>query len=337
MSDRNSLLSSIALSVTDYRAGEIAAPTPQHVDRWVKQFDAEVQVPILHELDHTFKNSYLTKKEAAEFLSNLVTNEKLAGHEPCTFWRNANFLKIQQHGESQKAFLQIFGECLMKQCSLDINKCGNPAGPYIYLDDIVFSGNRIKNDLTGWIAKNAPTNATVHIIVVAVHTGGEYYVRTSLEKVSSEAKKNISLKIWKAAEFENRKSEKDNSEVLWPSVLPADALLAAYLAEPTRFPFQTRRPGGKLGPFSSESGRQLLESELLLAGVQIRAACKNPKAIVRPLGFSPFGLGFGSMFITFRNCPNNCPLAIWWGDPTAPSSSPLSKWYPLLPRKTYDL
>jgi hypothetical protein len=34
-------------------------------------------------------------------------------------------------------------------------------------------------------------------------------------------------------------------------------------------------------------------------------------------------LGFGSTIVTFRNCPNNAPLAFWAGDP----------WYPLFPRK----
>ena len=35
-------------------------------------------------------------------------------------------------------------------------------------------------------------------------------------------------------------------------------------------------------------------------------------------------LGFGSLVVTFRNCPNNAPLALWAGDP----------WYPLFPRRT---
>jgi hypothetical protein len=35
-------------------------------------------------------------------------------------------------------------------------------------------------------------------------------------------------------------------------------------------------------------------------------------------------LGFGSLIVTFRNCPNNTPLALWAGDP----------WYPLFPRIT---
>ncbi len=118
-------------------------------------------------------------------------------------------------------------------------------------------------------------------------------------------------------------------------MIPEDEQVQAYVSQPHKFPFEAREPGRALGDFSSEEGRQLLERELLIAGVRIRGFCKNPKDIVRPLGFSPFGVGFGSMIVTFRNCPNNCPLALWWGDPEAPASSPLSQWYPILPRKTY--
>jgi hypothetical protein len=78
----------------------------------------------------------------------------------------------------------------------------------------------------------------------------------------------------------------------------------------------------------------LIERELLMAGVRIRAGCQNPKKVMRPLGFGHFGLGFGATIVTYRNCPNNCPLALWWGDPDA-TSGPFH-WYPLLPRKTYE-
>ena len=126
--------------------------------------------------------------------------------------------------------------------------------------------------------------------------------------------------------------------MLWPAVIPDDADLLTYMAEEQKFPFQTRHAGGKIKQdvFSSEEGRQLLERELLLAGVRIRSFCQNPKRVMRPLGFCVFGLGFGSLIVTFRNCPNNSPLALWWGDPDAGLSSPLSRWYPLLPRKTYS-
>ena len=47
-------------------------------------------------------------------------------------------------------------------------------------------------------------------------------------------------------------------------------------------------------------------------------------------------LGFGSVFITYRNIANNCPLALWWGDTSFPPSHPFSKWYPLFPRKVNE-
>lgn len=53
-----------------------------------------------------------------------------------------------------------------------------------------------------------------------------------------------------------------------------------------------------------------------------------------PLSFSPFGVGFGSMIATYRNCPNNCPLSMWWGDPEATSGA--LHWYPLLQREGYS-
>src|SRR5690606_18685353 len=111
----------------------------------------------------------------------------------------------------------------------------------------------------------------------------------------------------------------------------------AYAAA-QRFGFEPRTAGGKTEHpvFSGEDGRQLLEREMLIAGVRIRGFAANPKDIVRPLGYGPFSLGFGATVVTYRNCPNNCPLAWWWGDPSQPSHSPLSKWYPLFPRKVYD-
>lgn len=42
--------------------------------------------------------------------------------------------------------------------------------------------------------------------------------------------------------------------------------------------------------------------------------------------------GFGSVFITYRNIANNCPLVLWWGDTSMSDSHPFSKWHPLFPR-----
>src|SRR5271157_2846175 len=107
MSERNDLLGSIANTIKDYRAGEIDEPTPEHVDRWVKQFSKDVQVLLLRELDHVFKNTYRTRNSVSRFLTRLVKNRDLAGEDPCAFWSKAHFLRIQQNGHSQEEMLEL--------------------------------------------------------------------------------------------------------------------------------------------------------------------------------------------------------------------------------------
>ena len=110
MSEREDLLRSIANTIQDYRAGDLAAPTPEHVDRWVHQFDATVHLPMLRELDHVFKQTYFNLKNVTDFLRGLIRAEKLVGDDPCAFWRRTNFLEIQSGGNSQVEMLALFNE-----------------------------------------------------------------------------------------------------------------------------------------------------------------------------------------------------------------------------------
>jgi hypothetical protein len=264
----------------------------------------------------------------------MVKSTKIAGDDPCGLWARAHFLNIQTNGLSQKEILEIVEKILQKECKLSIAKCGKAGGDYVYVDDVMFSGSRVGNDLAAWIVDKAPAKARVHVIVGAIHTSGEYLVGKRLKKVIADSGKTIELKYWRIVTVENRKWYKNDSAVLWPAEVPEDEATKQYIASPHKFPLELRKPGGKFEPFSSEQGRQLLEREFLVAGVKIRGLSQNPKDILRPLGFSPFGVGFGSMTVTYRNCPNNCPLALWWGDPTA-TSGPFH-WYPLFQRKTYS-
>lgn len=338
MSERDSLLESIANTTADYRDSDLPAPSPAHVDRWVCQFDTTAQLPMLREMNHVLKNTYFSKEWVKGFFAHQIKHEKLTGPAPCSFWQAAHILDIQQNGHSQSEIRQLFGSALLDQCGLNVDTCGAAGGDYLYIDDVVFTGGRVKNDLSAWIRNSAPAEATIHILVIAAHRLGEWQCIESLKQVATQAGKKIKLNLWAAARIENRKKYRNTSEVLWPAALPTDGALAAYMAQEHRFPFEARQPGGKLEHqiFSSEEGRQLVERELLLAGIRIRGFCQDPGRSLRPLGFGAFGLGFGSTIVTFRNCPNNCPLALWWGDPDAPAHHPFSKWYPLFPRKTYN-
>jgi hypothetical protein len=338
LTERQHLLASIAATTSDYREGDLPAPTPQHVEQWIRQFSPGVQLPILREMDHVLKQTYLSKEWIKGFFSKQIINEAMTGKNAAKFWSRAHLLDIQQNGQSQTHIRKLFGESLQEKCGLDLNACGAAGGAYIYLDDVIFTGGRVRNDLTAWIKDVAPAKAVLHILVIATHELGEWQCTKSLKEVATAAGKEIELHVWAAARIENRKAYRNSSEVLWPATVPDDPALEAYLAQQGRFPLEPRQPGGKpeIKIFSSEEGRQLLEREFLMAGVRIRGFCQNPKPIMRPLGFSNFGVGFGSTIVTYRNCPNTAPLALWWGDPNAHDNHPFSRWYPLLQRRTYE-
>jgi hypothetical protein len=326
MTERKTLLESIAATTNDYRAGDLETPTPEHVDRWAKQFDASVQVPILREMDHVLKRTYFSKAGTRAFLGGLFKTEKLVGDDPCKFWKGVRFLDIQGGGNSQKEMLALFSRFLKKHCGFDVADCGEIPTAFAYLDDAIFTGNRVRRDLEVWIKTDAPANAALHVITIALHSGGQYYASSNIAKAANAAGKKIEVKWWRAIELEDRRSETSNSDVLRPVAIPNDPEVQGYVAAMKYQP--VLRAAGNIGKnslFSSDAGRQLLEQEFLKAGTKIRKLCPNLGDTQRPLGHMTLDtLGFGSLIVTFRNCPNNAPLALWAGDP----------WYPLFPRTT---
>ena len=337
--ERKLLLDSVASTLRDYRSGDRRALTPDHVDRWIRQFDAEIQLPLLREVGFTMKQTYFSRSKVDWFFKRLITRQKLTGSDSCSFWSSAQILQIQKQGYSQSEIRSVFSSDLESECGFSVEDCGlgSEPGAYVYLDDALFSGDRIVTDLTDWISLQSSTNLALHIVVIASHKYGEWRCKTRLVKIAREMGKRLQIRGWAAKRLENRKAYRDTSDVLWPVQLPDNPDVAAYIESEEHFPFVPRNPGARseLNLFSSESGRQVLEREMLLAGMRIRSFCREPSPAIRPLGRGNFGLGFGSMIATYRNCPNTAPLALWWGDPNEYPGHPFSKWYPLLPRRTY--
>lgn len=322
-SNRKALLTSIANTIADYRQGDIPTPDADHVDTWIKQFDASVQEPILVELDHVLRKTYITRASVEQFLAGVLTAKDLVRDDPCGFWRKANFLDIQRGGSSQREMLAMFNALLQKTCGLSLDACGSDDGPRIYLDDVIFTGNRIRTDVSGWIESSVPGTSKVHVVVIGLHRGGQWYAGSEIEKAAG---KTLDITWWRCLEIEDRKKYVADSDVLRPSFIPNDVAVQAYAQALQYQP--VLRTGNRVGAnsfFSSDAGRNLLEQEFLKAGVHIRSICQNLNEYQRPLGNMVLqALGFGALIVTFRNCANNCPLAFWVDDP----------WYPLFPRKT---
>jgi hypothetical protein len=252
--------------------------------------------------------------------------KKLVGEDTRAFWADAHLLDIQGGGASQKEMLALFTQLLQSELQVQSAPNNTAASTFIYLDDGIFTGNRVLADLRGWIANVAPVTATLHVIANAVHHGGEYYASDRVKKAAKAANKNIDVTWWHSIHLEDRKAYTFSSDVLRPAAIPEDILVTTYVANMQYKP-SLRQPGnvGGNGIFSSDEGRQLLEQEFLKAGAHIRDKCPRLGDTQRPLGHMTLEtLGFGSLIVTFRNCPNNAPLALWAGDP----------WFPLFPRTT---
>lgn len=309
MIERENLLASIASTIGDYRHGEIEEPTADHVGQWINQFDANVQVPMLRELDYVFKQTYVSKPKMYEFLADI------ADQIPCERWKSVHILDIQKKGRSQSEIKELFGKILKRKYGHNIDYGKSAYGNWMYFDDAVFTGNHIINDLTNKIHE-IPHERKLIIIVAAMHTFAEYRIKNTFNTVP--------VKVRSRWLFENRLTWR-NSQT--GELAATDVLRPSEIGERHQS-LRTSRF------FSSVEGRELLEKQFLIAGEKIQGFSKSPDPNLRPLGYSNFELGFGSLFVTYRNCPNNCPLALWWGDPSCPSSHPFSHWYPLLPRKT---
>ncbi len=282
-------------------------------------------MPILCEIDHVLKKTYFSRARTQKYLEVMFESLKIVSGDPCTFWKGVSFLDIQRGGASQTAMLALFNEILTKECGFTTDECGADPHTYVYLDDAIFSGNRMRQDLLPWIADEAPWQTSLRIITLATHQSS-YYNRNIVRNAVSASEKKIDIGWRHKLRLEDRLEHIDSSDVLRPVSIPADPAVQTYTAS-LKEPPRLRTPGGtgQIGIFSGEAGRHVLEQEFLKAGVRIREKSGNFNEYQRPLGNKTLeSLGFGSLIVTYRNCPNNTPLALWASNP----------WYPLFPRTT---
>lgn len=316
---------SICRTIADYRQGEISARTPEDVVRWAGQIDPDFRDDLIEELAHVLDKTYFSKKTILIFLKNLIHNSKLTGGNDSKFWKHAGLMDVQLGGSSQRDMLNEFQKLLKTEVGHSGRIEHENSDTFVYIDDVIFTGNRVRRDLDEWIKKQAPHDAEVHIIVTAIHSGSSWGLQQIRNTIAAEGKR-INLHPWCCANIEDKVI--NESDVLRPRDIAFDDEVEEYangLEKQVRL--RTASTTGKNGFFSSEAARNNIELGLLKAGVAVRKKCHYlaEKRSMRPLGYHYFEmLGFGSTVITYRNCPNNCPLAIWAGDP----------WHPLFPRST---
>ena len=325
MSQLNFLIQRVAETIADYRADCLQQPTIDRVRRWIYQFDKTVRIRVLAEVSHILKKSYLSKNRFISILDKLALSKVLGGNDPVSFWKSVHLLEIQNRGSSQRDILRIFRRVAESRLSVDFGNRRSSTNTFVYIDDAIYQGHRIIDDLGSWIESSAPSQATLIVIVVAWHEHGKRYAEGRLKRISRDAGKTIAIRWYTVLKFEDRIANINDSDVLRPSTIPNDPSVRDYVHSLNYQPV-LRIPGGtgRMNLFSSNTNREIVEQEFLKKGIEIRSMCPYLNDYQRPLGNMILeSCGFGALFVTFRNCPNNAPLVFWVGDP----------WYPLFPRE----
>lgn len=324
----------IADILKDYRQDEGLNPKKENVLNWIVQFSEENRLLILEEMIHIFKQRYLLEKEVDKFLEGLISNTNLTKNNP-NFWDEVSLLQIQKNGKSQELMNVKFKQIIKQEKNINISINDLTKQHFIHLDDFLFTGNRLKTDLIDWL-KTVPKNSSLDIIYIGYYKNGQYHVKQELDKNNPN---NIKINFWRLAELENNPNCQNVSEVLWPNekCLTNSDVLAYLKTQGTNYKLRDTNQiaNAHCGKsiFSSETNRAILEKEFTLAGLKIISKINElDRKKWKPLGISSFpGFGFGALLFSYRNCPNNTPLAFWWGDWNGNPS-----WYPLFQRKTYQ-
>jgi hypothetical protein len=331
------LVKSISNIIVDYADEEFGKLDENHVLRWVNQFQEEDRKVVLEETNRILKRTYITKGAFESFISNLITSTKFSTKNPSDFWSNVSLCDIQVNGNSQKELISLVKKNVCEQFGFE-PKVNTASDHFIYLDDFLFSGNRIISDLRQWIVNDAPIKCHVSVVLMGWYQSGIWYVQNTLKGLAKENNKDITFKFWSFEEYrlENRLKYRNDSHVFWPEELVMDLPEAEqYIKSQNREPV-FREATNKKNDVFSKKRRTQYELAMVKAGLQILGYCQEPNKVVKPLGYNRFdGFGFGSTIFSFRNCPNNNPLAFWWGDPTYSTAHPFGKWYPLMQRKSY--
>lgn len=327
--ERDASAASIAARVADYRTGQIPGVTAASVLAWWQQFDERDRPAVLRETARLLRATYVSNAKILAAIGRIAA----APRGGSDFWRTVGFLRIQERGSSQIQMLADLEAVLTERFGLSTENEVSEANAYLYIDDVLFTGNRVRYDLTRWLNENNIRNAEVHVVTIVAYSQGLGYARHHLEPLF--AARNSVVRFSQTKKLENRLDYARDSEVFWPTNLPDDERVNAWRETfEGQAHFSPRPPGGRGSTtlFSSEASREIIEQAFLRKGAHIYSLSENPNASMRPLGFAPIRTpGFGATVITARNCPNNAPLAMWWGDPN--SCGPLSRWRPLLPRR----
>jgi hypothetical protein len=309
-----------------------------HINEWANQFDEPDRNFVLQELLHILQQgTYISKAQAGNILHERIkeTAQQLRYTSVKDFLNESEFIRTQQAGKSQDGLLKILDEVLQQQYGLTVNTCGAYAKKnMLYVDDIVASNKTLLKETRRWMEtedniarfKNGEFNFCV--LVFCRHTWGIDRLRWSLKSHFIEEAFTNARRFVVSSHY----TIQDNLKAYTPSLnlalpIKQEMLWDTYLANiegAAAYEDRAYRPANKPNRetfFSSIQNRHRFENILVNKGIEIINQIKDSslKKNHRPLGktYSHYKtLGTGTLFFTWRNISNTCPVVFWWDNPS---------------------
>lgn len=257
--------------------------------------------------------------------------EKLEYNNTVTFLKESVFLDCQADGKSQKSILLIIKEMLLTDFNFKMDEAGSTTKKnYIYVDDILCTGKTLYDNVSKWgseqdgeekfIDKLKSKKITLNVLYLAASQSaydkkmGQLYYH--FDKRFNQDMVNPLVGRWidknRLKPVPNQPIQVFNYEEEVTRVV--EAYVASKYAIENDF-YRSEKLSFVEEFFSSEANRTRLENIFLLKGVEILNRATTTMQNIRPLGFtlpSFKNFGFGAMFFTWRNVPNNTPLVFWY-------------------------
>lgn len=257
------------------------------------------------------------------------------------FIKNVYFLDKQKDEKSQKEILVLVKEILLDfDVDYDNLVTFSSKKHYIYFDDILATGGTIHKDLLSVMNSEKDLfikgNKTIALSLFCLHTLGCNNILCGLSKAVGidikELKKILKVKNHYIVEnqlYPNFIAEKQGLNCAYPIERQNEDIIQylSTLSTGNDFGFNknvpTFRPEDlplKETFFSSKENRIKFENIILEKGLELikKINKENPDPRKRPLGHtvkSHKNLGLGTLFFTWRNISNTCPIVFWWDVP----------------------
>lgn len=321
---------------SDYNDG--FAMTTEHVLDWSNQFEQGDREFVLSEVLHILQQGvYISKDKAKGILWDFVNKAMtFFGYQSIEmFLRETHFISVQGEAKSQTILLSILNDILIEKTSYSLEICGTLGViNYIYLDDVIGSGGKFNYEIHKYISENNLLNAfknkEIRILsyFFCIHTWGTGNARYVLKNKFEGENFFLDPKAFPIRSNytveNNIKEYNQRLNLVYPekSKNEYDVYIAS-LDQATRQAdkaYRRQTQPNKETFFTSKQNRLRIEQIFLDKGIEIinQIQDEESKRKHRPLGKTYPGyktFGTGTLFFTWRNISNTCPIVFWWDVP----------------------